>query len=188
MTSSDGVLQIHDETILKGAIVSNCIDILDELGAFPRDFEASSMQYLDNCTVDTHTDANTGLSLLVSFGNSQGGEFLHGSSVLNTFQEPRIIDGSIPHSVAAFTGDRKSIAFYPHNKMLELTPVAASFLRSLGFRLPASLDAFEAPRARKWSKEVRHFTTPGRTIKFADQSAKDEIRAATISSSSKLTP
>ena len=140
VVTKDGRCIIHSETKRKESSLWQLIRLLQEINAIPGDFHFSSLQILKNANVKRHRDANEGVSLLVSFGQFEGGLLVYGDAKIDTFQKPCIIDGQIDHHVEPFVGNRYSIALYAHPRACELSNGDLAFLAKVGFKVaPAAL-------------------------------------------------
>lgn len=85
------------------------------------------------------TDGNHGASITVALGDYEGGELFVDGQPFEVKYNPVEYDGNLLHHVAPFCGPRRSLTFYLCWRYREIEREDASFLQSLGFRLPEDL-------------------------------------------------
>ena len=124
---------IHSATSEFMQTVKRINEILS--GVIPVGFEYNVLQILHDSNISEHCDSNEHAteSLIVSFGTFSGGYFVLDGIELNTWRNPIIIDGTKPHYVSDFVGERWSIALYSHNLTNKLSSQQLKTLRDCGF-------------------------------------------------------
>ena len=132
---------VHSHTTNFEGIVSRMLVILKQVCCIPESFLFSSIQTNHNAIIRPHTDKNGGvISMTVSFGDYEGGEFVLGGRWQSSWHQPIYFDGAEEHFVAPFSGDRWSLVLFPHNKIDYVSQNQKDFLRRIGFQLAAPLE------------------------------------------------
>ena len=85
VTNRRGFFSIHSHTDAYAHVVQGVVSALINLGQWPKDFGFTSFQYLRNARVLRHSDTNTSMSLICSFGPFTGGMFRTVDGELNIF-------------------------------------------------------------------------------------------------------
>jgi hypothetical protein len=124
-----GLVKQRDWTYSGSRLNFTRVDILDELyrisrAILPPDFRYTSIQLNQNYQTAAHTDkGNRGISLIVGFGDYEGGELLIEDQPVSIQYTPVLFDGSrLTHSTAPYTGSRFSIVFFTVDRDFIVTP------------------------------------------------------------------
>ena len=120
-------------------MVQGVVSALISLGQWPKDFGFTSFQYLRNARIYRHSDSNTSLSLIFSFGPFTGGALRTVDGELNIYRQATLFRGDKEHWVEDHQGLRHSIALYSHRRAAEISFEMAAQLASSGFILPPSI-------------------------------------------------
>lgn len=87
---------------------------LQRIGNIICPFDFKTIQMNNNLVCPPHKDKhNTGMSMLISFGNYTGGEIVIEGTVYNAYHTPTIFDGSkLEHWNNTFEGNKYSLVFF----------------------------------------------------------------------------
>ena len=116
---------------------------LRSLPTWPVDFPFTSVQVNTGAT-RVHVDKpNVGLSCTFSLGSFDHGELWMDGEVIDTFANPFIFDGKIPHATMPFEGHRIAIVAFTHGLAFQLSDADFSWMHEMGFN-PMPRDDIQA--------------------------------------------
>ena len=124
-----GIVKQRDWTYSGSRLNFTRVDLLDELyrisrSILPPDFRYTSIQLNQNYQTAAHKDkGNRGTSLILGFGDYEGGDLIIEDQPVSIHYTPVLFDGSrLTHSTAPYSGNRFSIVFFTVDRDLTSTP------------------------------------------------------------------
>ena len=129
---------VHSGTFKFKSELAEIFRLLSSWNVLDPSFVFTSFQLLHNAKVEEHTDPNPTDSILFSCGAHVGGELeVSGSEIYDIRHQPLRFDGSRPHRVLPYEGERWSVALYPHRHFNAISEDDQRFLLDVGFRTPS---------------------------------------------------